>query len=470
VAKEGDGMTTPEERLKILEEEAAVQQKGKELVELQKATADAQRAAAEAEKAATEAQKAAVEAMFPKGEAKPLAGEITTDADKFGYVAELVAYQAMKEGAVAVGETINQLPLSPKPVKILIVGERNFAQGDLPLLQLDKQFELLGDMLDAQIQQNKDLLSEAGAELAEAPSVAEREELPPVGLPESVLEVLPAAAITPALMAIPAVVSSVADIVGYFQVDYNIKGQDFELGSDALAAVVAGQIDNHEVHILNFHRVHESDMVKRFTRLIKRRQELEGMKELLRSQVVEPVTSEISAAAGRLSKLEDELKKLHGKTEEEQAQQLKGVVEETKKLLAAKNALLGRANAAVTESEGLGKAFGAFVNAVTSASDEGKPPLFVEAALRDHIRQQGITHLLHLSILSSGGEAITKKRLWSSGETAYIGGSAISYVLATSGGHIEAADTRVALAQLDYRLSAPSTTAFRMVEFTRQGA
>lgn len=454
-------MAAREEEQKALQAQAALLQKQKEVADLQKTTADAQKAAADAEKAAVEAQKAAMEAAFPKGEAEPLAGEITADSDKFGYVAELVAYHTLKESAEAIGRAINDLSLSPGPAKILIVGERTVAQDDLPWIQLDKQFTVFDAMLEARIEHNESLLGEREAVLPAEPAISELEGLPPGGE----LEAFPIAALTPALMALPSVASSVADIAGYFRVNYSIKGQDFELGSDALIAVVAGQISSHQVHILNFHLINDSATVDRLTNLVTERQKLEKAKELLASQIVAPATGEIATLTSRVTTLEADLAKLDQGQQAEQAKALEAEIAEHKDRLAVKQGLLDKAKAAIVESESVGKAFGDFVTALTSTPDDKTPPLLVQAALRQQIREQGITHLLHLKVLSSGGEAITKKRLFGSGETAYIGGSAISYVLATVAGHVVSADAQVALAQLDYNLSAPGAVNLRKIRF-----
>jgi hypothetical protein len=460
-------MATKQEGQQVLEGQAAMLQKQKETAELQKASAEAQKAAADAEKAAIDAQRAALEAAFPKGQAEPVSGEITADADKFGYAAELVAYMSMKESAEAVGKAIDKLSLSPAPAKILVVGERSFAQGDLPLVQLNQQFELFRRMLEAQIGKNEALLEKVRP--MEEPLFPEMEGLPPEISPEAELEVLPLGAITAGMTVIPAIASSVADIAGYFRANYTISGQEFELGSEALSAMVAGQIEKHRVHLLNFHLVDDSDLLKRLADLVTKKQELENSKALLESQVVKPITAETDALKASITTQEAELAKLSGDEEAGKIQALKDKIGENKGHLEARQKALEGANKAVAESGNVGKAFGDFVTSVTSAPDDKAQPLLVQAALRDQIRKQGITHLLHLSVLSSGGEAITKKRLWGSGQTAYIGGSAVSYVLATSGGRVVSADTKVALAQLDYNLSAAGAATLKNVRLITKG-
>ena len=76
------------------------------------------------------------------------------------------------------------------------------------------------------------------------------------------------------------------------------------------------------------------------------------------------------------------------------------------------------------------------IQVIFFAKEGQEQPLIISATIRDYIRQTGITHLLYLKISSSGGEAITEKRIFSSGHTAYIGGSTISYILAEKDGKV----------------------------------
>ncbi|QLQ05536.1 MAG: hypothetical protein HZY76_05190 [Anaerolineae bacterium] len=111
---------------------------------------------------------------------------------------------------------------------------------------------------------------------------------------------------------------------------------------------------------------------------------------------------------------------------------------------------------AIANADTLTQAFSEFLTALTTTSDPAVPPLWLQAALRQQIRQQGITHLLYLKIVSSGGEAITKKSFWRSGQTSYLGGAVITYLLAATDGRVELAGSEVCLGQLDHQYSQPS--------------
>jgi hypothetical protein len=96
---------------------------------------------------------------------------------------------------------------------------------------------------------------------------------------------------------------------------------------------------------------------------------------------------------------------------------------------------------------------------LTTAEGQNASPL-VAAILQEKISELQITHLLYAKIVSSGGEAITGKRMIGSGETAYLGGSVVSYVLAKVEGEIVAAGTLVEAGRLDYKLGSKEIPAF----------
>jgi hypothetical protein len=267
------------------------------------------------------------------------------------------------------------------------------------------------------------------------------------------------------MAAIPAVSGVAADIVGYFRTNYSIAGQEVTLENDALAATVAGQIAKYKVHLLNFNMVGGSKIITRFAELIKRTQELKETTALLRIQVVDPATAEIETLTTQAAKQEAELNAL-SEEQADQATALETKINESQEQLARDKELLEAANAAIGASENLSKAAGDLITAVSTAPDDKTPPALVQAALRKHIREQGITHLLYLKILSSGGEAMTKQSIWRSGQTAYIGGSAIAYVLVTAAGEVISADTEVSVAQLDHTLGKPDAAKLATIPFT----
>jgi hypothetical protein len=133
--------------------------------------------------------------------------------------------------------------------------------------------------------------------------------------------------------------------------------------------------------------------------------------------------------------------------------------------LEAPNEVIDKANVHIANSQSLAKAFLEFADSATKGADSNTLPLLLKAALRKHIKTIGITHLLNLKILSSGGEAITMKHrflFWMT-NSSFIGGSVISYILADKNGMIIAADTVPGLARLNYQLSGQGVPNFKQI-------
>ncbi len=397
-----------------------------------------QKTIAENQKAIAEAQKATILATFPKGTTTPLEGEIKTD-DKFGYMAIPVAYQAIKDASKPIVDEINKLK-TIKP-KILIVSEIDFAIGDVPVFQIESGIDLLEKRLSTQMQENDDLLKQQA--LREQKLKLERE--------KAVTEAIGVAEVTGgALAAVGGIVSTISDIIGYFQVDYNIKGQNFTIDNQAIQSIIAGQIDKEiEVYIYNFGMIEKSDIIERFTKLLHSKKKLEDSIELIKSTVVKKINDDLKTKNDAILKLETKIAN----------SKLSPNTEYPKTLKVAKDAVkpiaewLESANTVVNNSESLSKAILTFAESVTKSPDEKTLPLLVKAALRKQIGENKISHLLNLKVLSSGGEAMTLKSRLSSGKTAFIGGGVISFVLATTQGKVLASNIYPVLAQLDYSLS-----------------
>ncbi len=377
-----------------------------QLKELKKETKIAQEkeAAAKAELEIAKSKKEAREINLPKGDTKALEGTIDAD-DKFGYLSELVAYHAMKSSAEKAGEQIKKSQLPPGS-RILIVDQLNFAEKDFSLMQINNQFSLFQGIFDKQIKENKKLKN---------PPMPEQKKVTPTAESAGKKRVVEAAKNTGTKRVIEAVstasgiISAIADIVGYFKVDYSIKGQDFKLDSDAMAAIVAGKIsDKYNVHIINFNMVSESSLLKELEELIQKRKELDESKELL--------------------------------SKEEEGE------------------------SAIKESTNILKVFDAFIDSIMTTEKDQSQPLIVSAMVQEHIRKMVITHLLYLEISSSGGEAITEKRIFSSGHTAYIGGGTVTYILADKDGKVISSDSLVAFSEMDYKIDSSVSPKIRVVK------
>jgi hypothetical protein len=463
--------------------------KQKELIEAQKAldeakkTADAQLAQvqktsdivaqqktiAENQKAIAEAQRDAILASFPKGTTTPLEGDITT-SDKFGYISKLVAYESMKENAIKIADIVNGLVEKPaeknptpqgkadagnaevEPVrkklgkedKLLIVNDLDVASSDIPLIQVESILELFTDNIKTQIDTNEKFLQQYAV----------------------VTKVIPLAAAVLAPMIIPGIISSIADVVGYFQTNYDIKGQDFTLENQAILSVVAGKITEIPVYIYNFNLVEESEVLKSFKTTLDLKQKLDGTVDRITIEIVKRKNAEVKTIQDKIAELKKRLGELKDTEQDrKEKERILNEIDQQNKLLEAPNEVIDKANVHIANSQSLAKAFLEFADSATKGADSNTLPLLLKAALRKHIKTIGITHLLNLKILSSGGEAITMKHrflFWMT-NSSFIGGSVISYILADKNGMIIAADTVPGLARLNYQLSGQGVPNFKQI-------
>ena len=206
----------------------------------------------ELEQKLAEAKKATIEAQYPKGTTQPLEGTITT-SEKFGYIAEIVSYQAMSEKTIQVAKEIDT-KLTDKH-KVLIVDKLDLSSCDIPLIQIENQFPYFNDIIEKQTEHNKKLLEEVKA-----------------------LDVAPALLIP----AVVSVVGSIADIMGFFRTNYSITGQEFTLKNDALTANIAKNLSKPKKYILNFQIIEKSKIIEDFVTFLKNKLELEKTKDKLK--------------------------------------------------------------------------------------------------------------------------------------------------------------------------------------------
>jgi hypothetical protein len=431
MADNGD-KPTPDKELEDLERKKKIAELKKEIAEAEKAAAEAgnkelleverkkkiaelENEIAEKEKSVAEALKAKREAYFPKGEAKPLEGKIETD-EKFGYVAELTAYKSMQRCVETIGKaTQDKLP---ETARILLVDTLDFAQGDSPLIQVQKQFALFTAKFESMKTRFDTLLKKS--------LIGQRK---PAGS-----ELL--AGVGTVLFGATSIASLIADLAGYFRSDYNIKGQDFALSDESLRISVAGKISKVSAYMLNFSLIVESDIFTTFQSLLADRIAIENQKNLLLLKK----KAEVDAPDDQSSKAET----VAAGTEKAEPPDV-------------------AAPAAIADWQNLSATFDSFVVSIASVAEGQQLPTLAVAATREQIRKKGITHLLYLKVASGGGEAITRKSHFRSGLTAFLGGCAITYILADTDGRVVAADILVELSQLEHKLGESSAT-FKKIE------
>ena len=403
------------EELKKAEEAAAIAKALKEKAEYDKLAAEAQKAALQTEQEreklqATremglgQAQADIIAKLLPKGEAKPLEGKV--DVKDVGAMARLVAYHAMKVMASEIAEVLGKVLHAED--KVMIVPQLDFASGDLPLVEIMAQFNLFQQLLSARLQENRGIL-----------------QAPP---PPKAAAAMPFAAagspVTALLAMAGTVIPGLANLAGYFKTDYTITGYEFDLDKESLVARVAGKLGKkgQEIYLDNFSTLWdlaELPIIQTFAHLSQLSLDLESSKASLADEKAGV------PAGGDTTKIDG----------------------------------------AIKDSQALLDAVKSYVQAITTKAAGEDYPRLVRAALRDRVRQMGITHLLYLNVMpKSGGEVITKKNFWRTTKAVgYLGGAAVSYVLAEKGGRIISGDTLIRLSVFNYRLAAPEVSDLKSI-------
>jgi hypothetical protein len=414
--------TTPtkSDGLKKAEEAAAIAKAQKDKADYDKAAAEARKDKVKAEQdrekleatgglGLQQAQADLISKLLPKGDAKPLEGKV--EAKEVGAVIRLAAYHAIRKMAGEIAATLQGVLQNNH--KVMIVPQLDFVAGDLPLVEIMEQFELFEQALTAQIKENSKILQPAAA--------AKGVKALKIGMARLSL-VSPATAIMMAGTIIP----GLANLAGYFKTDYTITGAEFELDKEGLAAGVAGALAKagKEIYFYNFYTLWDLPtlpMIVKLTQLSKLSQELESLQGGL------PSPKNQAAAGEKTAELDQALK----------------------------------------DSQALLDAVKGYIQSITTKAAGEDCCKLVRAALRDRMRQMGITHLLYLNILpKSGGEAITKKNFfWAPEVIGYLGGAAVSYVLAETGGKTVASDLLVRLSYFNYRLAVPEESDITSIPF-----
>lgn len=418
-------------RLKAEEQLANTQQK---TIEAKKGVVDAQQLLAASELDL-------LTAKLPDSTVTTPTGDVSVD--EAGYMAELIAYQAMQRCATETANRINTKLAND--AEILIVDKFDFAPGDYPRLLIQSQFELYEKSFQGQLDRIN-ALPAADAKDAEGKLIPELALAPVIG-----------AAFT-ALSVAPQVLGAAAGVLSYFKTDYASKKRDVTLEDSAFKAAVAGKINDINVRILDFHLVTDSRILIQYVSLLEQRFTLENSKIVLSDKVVIGHSGKIEEFNAQLAKLK-EAKKPEERTEDEKKQ-----LENLEGAIARATSAKGDAEQVAAETDLLLKKFDDFITLVTTKTGDDQP-LLLQAAMRDHILEVGTTHLLYVKIESKGGEAMTKKTLWTKGgDTAFLGGVAASYILVDVTGAVVSADTISAASELHRKIGGGQDSPVKNIE------
>ena len=164
------------------------------------------------------AQTGLLKKTVPRSGMQTPEGNVAPDK-KYGYVAEMVGYQALKRVSQDIIRRLTIVEGLPKDARILIVDSLNYAPDDIPLIEISAQFGMFEARCRKQVADNRELLD----------FVMQREEKaePEMGMGLSqneaskrfaFLATVPAlAAAATSLPAFSGIKGTVADIAGHFR-------------------------------------------------------------------------------------------------------------------------------------------------------------------------------------------------------------------------------------------------------------
>lgn len=353
---------------------------------------------AENEKKIAEFNRDKLKAMLGASETKGLEGKIEQGSEG-SYVAELAAYDAV---GVKVNQIVKNLENSikdsgSKETRILIVDDLDIANDDVLVIQIEKQITIFNIELAPQEKKNQGILDK---------------KFPKKG------PVRPQAIAATAAIAIPALLSNAAAIAGFFLSDYSIKNREISsIPNTVIQSMIAAKLNVDEVHIMNFQVIDSSSIIDALNTLIELGLELTLSSSLIKTHIID------SAKEGENT---DEAKFAH------------------------------------TNSTILINLLNEFVTGIKTAPNAESKSALDRVIIRKHIKEKlEITHLLYLNIPSIGGESIAKRSLWSSGNMAYLGGGAITYILADTQGKIIASDTLPNLSYIKFQFGQVNAPKFK---------
>lgn len=373
--------------------------------------------------------------LFPQGQTAPPAGTITTTGD-WSYAPGIsLAYQVIEEELV--DKLIDQLQKDfvetldendKEKTKLLIVDNLQYAPEDLPLTEVTVSFRSFEGNLKRQAE-NIDKVKNS-LRTPEAPQAGAGPQ--PEALPALVAVATPIAL---GLAAAPSIISTLAGVAGYFQSTYSVTGQKFDVPTEGLLAAVASKLNkNVKVCVSNFYAIGESALLDRFMALQDQALDLKTKRDELANQIAKPLNDQVASLNQQIRDLESRKNTLDSAAKQSEIQDINHEIAELKQRLQPIQHAADVANVTVQASDAILSEYATFKTAITTSVDR-QPTKLAQAMLRDKIYQAGITHMLFLKIIFSGGQAITEEK-WGPDKIIYMGETGLSFLLATLDGDV----------------------------------
>ena len=383
-----------------------------------------------------------------------------------GFVSGLVGYHAVKRVAADITREITATVGLGNDVRILIVDQPDYAAGDIPYIEVTSQLSVFEVRCRKQVSTNKELADlamqkeERGGDEKTLSSKAGTTRLAPLAAAPPILP-----AISTAVTTIPAVaglVGTAADIAGLFRSDYSFKGHDISLKAEGLIAAVAGSLKSEKryVYVYNFYSMDTTGPQSKLMNMYAGMLDCSSRLAQSRNRLL----YFISKMTERLAELKLSIQKFPDGAPIGSEQARTDLIAEIRQ----EAAWLDRATTEVLASDAIHAELGSFIKIITTP-DTGQPgSKLAQAILREKIHELGITHLLYLGVLASGGESVTRKWLLGSGTVSYMGGAVVCYVLSRVEGEVLASDTLPVLFSFEFDPSGQRHSPLKQVRFEKQ--
>jgi hypothetical protein len=407
--------------------------------------------------------------LFAKVLAQPAAkspgARTETDANA-GYVTELVGYHALKRVSADITRALSSVVGQGNDVRIMIVDRLDYASGDIPFIEVTSQLSVFEVRCRKQVATNKEL-----ADIAiQKEDQRDEGKIPTVKSGATRLAPLAASpffppAISPATNAMPAVtgiVGTATDIAGYFGSGYSNKNRNDSLKTEGLVAAVAGSLRSEKryVYAYNFYSMDttgpQSKLMNMYAGV------LDCSSRLAQSQ--NRLLYIVSKKTGLLGELKLSLEMLRTRTPTPEGEQ---EITNLKEEIRRGTEWLDRATMEVFASDAIHTELGTFIKNITTTEGVQPASKLAQAVFREKVHELGITHLLFLSVLSSGGESVTRKWFFGTGTTSYLGGAVVSYVLSRVEGEILASEILPVLYSFRFDPTGQRNSPLKQVKFEK---
>ncbi len=398
------------------------------------AARDKAKADAESGKAIVEANATALKAVLP-GDAKlqPLEGDITAD-DKAGHVAEVVAHSLVTRAAT---DLAKELASKAEGKRILIVEDRDLAASDWTYQVVSARMgEVVNELnvLKTTLTPNHEPIVSPPGDLAEG--------TPAVGVAPAVIAAGSAAIVVKSL------VGAAADVLGYVQSDYTIKGRSISAQYPPLVSALANALrrvnDGPSVVLDHLRPLPEtSGTLTQFKTVgdlrwavTRAKLELQVGDLATAATTVSAATKAKTSAIAKVGALPSDAKLSDRQAAESEAQ----IAEES--LLAAEKKH-GALKSLVDQAAGAEARADALITELTKAPEAGGLPPLGLAVLREVIHgANAVDAVLAASIDAIGGETITRKNRMLGPAIRYVASCQVSTLLVATktAGKVEAGD------------------------------